>query len=70
MVRKMPNYFIKITYVSNGSEFDLIANVNDITRLSYGFNQLEFKTPFPNGEYRVSVTQKEFDRLEKILLKR
>lgn len=67
MVRKMPNDFIKITYVSNGSEFDLIANVNDIARLSYGFNQLEFKTPFPNGERHVSISQKEFDRLEKIL---
>lgn len=66
----MPNDFIKITYISNGTEWDLIANVNDIARLSYGFNQLEFKAPFPNGEHRVSITQKEFERLEKILLKR
>lgn len=63
----MPNDFIKITYISNGTEWDLIANVNDIARLSYGFNQLEFKTPFPNGERNVSISQKEFDRLEKIL---
>lgn len=60
--------FIKITYISNGAEFDLIANLDDIARLSYGFNQLEFKTPFPNCERNVSVSQKEFDRLEKILL--
>lgn len=66
----MDNIFLKITYISNSSEFDLIANTNDIARLSYGFNQLEFKTPFPNGERHVSLTQKEFDRVEKILLER
>ncbi|CNE57908.1 TPA: hypothetical protein ACGVCM_001397 [Streptococcus agalactiae] len=60
--------FIKITCISNGSEFDLIASKNNIARLVYGFNQLEFTTPFPNGEYHVSVTQKEFERLESLLL--
>lgn len=66
----MDNNFLKITYISNGSEFDLIANINEIARLSYGFNQLEFKTPFPNGERNVPLSQKEFDRVEKILLER
>lgn len=64
----MKDKFIKITYVSMGDEFDLIVNVSEIVRLSYGVNQLEFKTPFPGGSTHVSVTQKEFDRLEKILL--
>lgn len=64
----MKNKFIKITYISNGSEWDLIVNAAEIVRLSYGFNQLEFRTPFPNGSNCVSVTQKEFDRLEKLLL--
>ncbi|HFI0398397.1 TPA: hypothetical protein ACGO63_000837 [Streptococcus suis] len=64
----MKNKFIKITYISGGNEWDLIANVNEIARLSYGFNQLEFRTPFPNGSNCVTVTQAEFDRLEKILL--
>ncbi|NQP57751.1 hypothetical protein HO913_00180 [Streptococcus suis] len=62
------NKFIKTTYISDGREWDLIVNVNEIARLSYGFNQLEFKTPFPNGERHVSISQKEFDRLEKLLL--
>lgn len=62
------NKIIKITYISDGTEWDLIVNVNEIARLSYGFNELEFRTPFPNGSNHVSVTQKEFDRLEKLLL--
>lgn len=66
----MDNNFLKITYISNGSEFDLIANINEIARLSCGFNQIEFKTPFPNGERNVPISQKEFDRVEKILLDR
>ncbi|HFI0106430.1 TPA: hypothetical protein ACGOV5_001263 [Streptococcus suis] len=65
----MKNKFIKITYMAGGNEWDLIANVNEIARLSYGFNQLEFRTPFPDGSNCVSVTQEEFERLEKILLK-
>lgn len=65
----MPSNFIKISYIENGTEFDLIANIDDIARLSYGMNQLEFKTPFPNGERNVTLTQKEFDRLERILRK-
>ncbi|HEM3698773.1 TPA: hypothetical protein U1C85_001853 [Streptococcus suis] len=64
----MKNKFIKITYISGGNERDLIVNVNEIARVSYGFNQLEFRTPFPNGSNCVSVTQEEFDRLEKLLL--
>ncbi|MFH6719540.1 hypothetical protein [Streptococcus suis] len=64
----MKNKFIKITYISDGTEWDLIVNVNEIARLSYGFNELEFRTPLPNGSNHVSVTQKEFDRLEKLLL--
>lgn len=64
----MNNKFIKITYIVEGHEFDLIANVNEIVRLSYGFNILEFRTPFNDGSNYLSVTQKEFDRLEKILL--
>ncbi|CYY88692.1 hypothetical protein [Streptococcus suis] len=64
----MKNKFIKTTYIVDGNEWDLIVNVNEIARLSYGFNQLEFITPFPNGLNCVTVTQEEFDRLEKILL--
>lgn len=64
----MKNKFIKITCVSMGVEFDLIVNVNEIIRLTYDVNRLEFKTPFPSGSTHISVTQKEFDRLEKILL--
>lgn len=64
----MNNKFIKITYIVEGHEFDLIANVNEIVRLAYGFNILEFRTPFNDGSNYLSVTQKEFDRLEKILL--
>ncbi|VDC41823.1 hypothetical protein FMV2238Y02_02620 [Streptococcus canis] len=64
----MESDFIKVTYIDQGNEFDLIVNINDIARLSYGFNQLEFKTPFPNGERNVSITQAEFKRLEKLFL--
>ncbi|HEM3179503.1 TPA: hypothetical protein U1D13_000742 [Streptococcus suis] len=64
----MKNKFIKTTYIVGGNEWDLIVNVNEIARLSYGFNQLEFRTPFPNGSNCVTVTQEEFDRLEKLLL--
>lgn len=63
----MENQFIKVTCITDGHEWDVIINKNDIARLSYGFNLLECKTPFPNGERHVSISQKEFDRLEKIL---
>lgn len=66
----MENNFIKITFMERGHELDVIVNVNDIARLSYGFNMLECKTPFPNGRNCVSLSQKEFDRVEKILLER
>lgn len=64
----MENKFIKVTYIADGHEWDVIVNKNDIARLSYGFNLLECKTPFPNGSNCVSVTQDEFNRLEKLLL--
>lgn len=64
----MKNKFIKITCVSMGGEWDLIVNVDEIARLSYGFNKIEFRTPFAGGSNNVSVTQKDFDRLEKFLL--
>lgn len=64
----MKNKFIKITFISTGNELDMIVNVNEVARLYYGFNQIEFRTPFADGSNNVSVTQKEFDRLEKILL--
>lgn len=66
----MDSQFIEITCIERGNEFNSLVNVDDIARLVYGFNLLFFKTPFTNGEYHVSITQKEFDRLEKILLKR
>ncbi len=67
----MKNQFIKMTFIEKGHEFDVIVNKNDIARLSYGFNKLECKTPFPNGRrYSISLSQKEFDRVEKILLER
>lgn len=50
----MNNKFIKITYIVEGHEFDLIANVNEIVRLSYGFNILEFRTPLNNGSNYLS----------------
>ena len=64
----MKNKFIKVTGITDGNEWDVIINDSDIARLSYGFNLLECKTPFPNGSHCVSVTQDEFDRLEKLLL--
>lgn len=64
----MKGMFTKITYITQGHEFDLIVNVNDIARLSYGFNQIGFKTQFPDGLREVTVTQSEFERLEKLLL--
>lgn len=64
----MKNQFIKITHISDGCEWDLIVNVNEIAKLLYGFNQIEFKTPFPNGSNYVNVSPKEFNRLEKMLL--
>lgn len=65
----MKNQFIKITYItSDGCEWDLIVNVNEISRLLYGFNQIDFRTPFPSGLNYVNVTPQEFNRLEKILL--
>ena len=64
----MKNKFIKITCVTMGAEFDLLVNVNEIIRLTYDVNRIEFKTPFPGGSTHIGVTQKEFDRLEKFLL--
>ena len=64
----MKNKFIKVTCITNGHEWDVIINDSDIARLSYGLNLLECKTPFQNGSHCVSVTQDEFDRLEKLLL--
>ena len=66
----MENKFIKITCILAGNELDLIVNVNEIVRLYYGFNQIEFRNPFDDGSNHISVTQKEFDRLEKLLLGR
>lgn len=59
--------FIKITYMLQGEEFDLLVNVNDIARLSYGFCAIEFRTPLGNGLRLLSLSEKEFDRVEKIL---
>ena len=64
----MDNKFIKITCISVGNEWDLVVNVNEIAKLYYGFNKIEFRTPLPDGSNHTSVTQKEFDRLEKLLL--
>ena len=64
----MKNKFIKVTCITDGNEWDVIINKSDIARLSYGFNLLECRTTFPNGSHCASVTQDEFDRLEKILL--
>lgn len=64
----MENKFIKVTCITNGHEWDVIVNRSDIARLTYGLNLLECKTPFPNGSNCVSVTQDEFNRLEKLLL--
>ena len=64
----MENKFIKVTCITDGHEWDVIVNINDIARLSYDINQLECKTPFPNGSHCAFVSQNEFDRLEKLLL--
>ena len=65
----MKNQFIKITYITlDGCEWDLIVNVNEIARLLYGCNHIEFRTPFQNGFNYVNVSPQEFNRLEKILL--
>ena len=64
----MENDFIKVSCITDGHEWDVIINKNDIARLSYGFNLLECRTKFPNGSHCASVIQNEFDRLEKLLL--
>ena len=64
----MENKFIKVTCITNGHEWDVIINENDIARLTYGVNIIECKTPFQNGSHCASVTQGEFNKLEKLLL--
>lgn len=59
--------FIKLTYLDSGQEWEVIVNTDEIARLSYGFNFLELKTPFPNGTHSITLSEAEFDRVTKLL---
>ncbi|WP_070021784.1 hypothetical protein [Streptococcus agalactiae] len=66
----MKHEFIKVTHLSGGTEWTVVLAVNDIARLSYGFNILEVKTPFLDGSNTLQLSQDEFKRVKSILLER
>lgn len=65
MVKK----FIKFKYIIENKKFELIANVDDIARLSPESKTIDFKTPFDNdGSNSLTLTSGEFNRVKNILL--
>lgn len=66
----MKHEFIKVTYLSGGTEWTVALAVDEITRLSYDFNILEVKTPFLDGSNTLQLSQDEFKRVKNILLER
>ena len=64
MVKK----FIKFKYVIKNKEFEMIANIDDIARLSPEDYTIDFKTPFNNGSNYLTLKSSEFNRIKNALL--
>lgn len=59
--------FIRIQTCEQGNTHDELINIEDISRIALGPNLLFLRTPYGNGEYRHSITQKSVDKLLKVL---
>ena len=64
MVKK----FIKFKYVIKNKEFEMIANIDDIVRLSPENYTIDFKTPFDDGSNYLTLKSSEFNRIKNVLL--
>ena len=64
MVKK----FIKFKYVIKNKEFEMIANIDDIARLSPEDYTIDFKTPFDDGSNCLTLKSSEFNRIKNVLL--
>ena len=64
MVKK----FIKFKYVVKNKEFEMIANIDDIARLSPDDYIIDFKTPFDGGGNYLTLKSSEFNRIKNVLL--
>ena len=64
MVKK----FIKFKYVIKNKEFEMIANVDDIVRLSPDNYTIDFKTPFKDGSNYLTLKSSEFNRIKHVFL--
>ena len=64
MVKK----FIKFKYVVKNKEFEMIANIDDIVRLSSEDYTIDFKTPFNGGSNYLTLKSSEFNRIRNVLL--
>ena len=59
--------YIRIQTCEQGNTHDELINIEDISRIALGPNLLFLRTPYGNGEYRHSITQKSVDKLLKVL---
>ena len=59
--------FVQIQTCEQGHTHDELINIEDISRIALGPNLLFLRTPYGNGEYRHSITQKSVDKLLKVL---
>lgn len=64
MVKK----FISFKYVIKNKEFEMIANIDDIVRLSSENYTIEFKPPFNDGSNYLTLKSSEFNRIKNALL--
>ena len=64
MVKK----FIKFKYVIKDKEFEMIANIDDIVRLSSEDYTIDFKIPFDDGSNYLTLKSGEFNRIKNVLL--
>ena len=64
MVKK----FIKFKYVIKNKEFDMVANIDDIVRLSSEDYTIEFKISFNDGSNYLTLKRSEFNRIKNVLL--
>ena len=64
MVKK----FINVKYVIKNKEFEMIAKIDDIVRLSSEDYTIDFKTPFDGGGNYLTLKSSEFNRIKNVLL--
>lgn len=64
MVKK----FINVKYVIKNKEFEMIAKIDDIVRLSSEDYTIDFKIPFNDGSNYLTLKSSEFNRIKNVLL--